>query len=72
MPQAYAEGGPLVAFATSGGFLAACALTAGSIETGVARRDEHLRSPDFFFVALHPVVRFRSNASPDWVTETCT
>jgi zinc transporter, ZIP family len=27
MPQAYAEGGPLVAFATSGGFLAAYALT---------------------------------------------
>ena len=31
-----------------------------SIDTGVARRDEHLRSPDFFFVALHPVARFRS------------
>jgi zinc transporter, ZIP family len=27
MPEAYAEGGPLVAFATSGGFLAAYALT---------------------------------------------
>ena len=27
MPQAYAEGGPLVAFATSGGFLVAYALT---------------------------------------------
>jgi polyisoprenoid-binding protein YceI len=31
-----------------------------SIDTGVAKRDEHLRSPDFFFVALHPQVRFRS------------
>jgi ZIP family zinc transporter len=28
MPEAYAEGGPLVAFATSGGFLVAYALTA--------------------------------------------
>ena len=27
MPQAYAEGGPVVAFATSGGFLLAYALT---------------------------------------------
>jgi ZIP family zinc transporter len=27
MPEAYAEGGPLVAFATSGGFLVAYALT---------------------------------------------
>jgi polyisoprenoid-binding protein YceI len=32
-------------------------IDAGSIDTGVARRDEHLRLPDF---ALHPVVRFRS------------
>jgi polyisoprenoid-binding protein YceI len=35
-------------------------IDAASIDTGAARRDEHLRSPDFFFVALHPVVRFRS------------
>ena len=27
MPEAYAEGGPLVAFATSGGFLLSYALT---------------------------------------------
>jgi polyisoprenoid-binding protein YceI len=33
---------------------------AASIDTGIAKRDEHLRSPDFFFVALHPQVRFRS------------
>ena len=31
-----------------------------SIDTGIAKRDEHLRTPDFFFVAMHPVVRFRS------------
>ena len=35
-------------------------IDAASIDTGVGTRDEHLRSPDFFFVALHPVVRFRS------------
>jgi polyisoprenoid-binding protein YceI len=35
-------------------------IDAASIDTGVARRDEHLRSPDFLFVALHPLVRFRS------------
>ena len=37
-------------------------IDATSVDTGVARRDEHLRSPDFFFVALHPHVRFRSTA----------
>ena len=35
-------------------------IDAASIDTGIAARDEHLRSPDFFFVALHPQVRFRS------------
>ena len=33
---------------------------AASIDTGIAKRDEHLRSPDFFFVALHPEMRFTS------------
>ena len=35
-------------------------IDAASIDTGVAKRDEHLRSPDFIFVDLHPQVRFRS------------
>jgi polyisoprenoid-binding protein YceI len=35
-------------------------IDAASVDTGVARRDEHLRSADFFFVDLHPQVRFRS------------
>ena len=43
-------------------------IDAASIDTGVARRDEHLRSPDFFFVALHPVMRFRSTRVTDWET----
>jgi polyisoprenoid-binding protein YceI len=34
---------------------------ASSIDTGIATRDEHLRSPEFLFVALHPQMRFRSN-----------
>ena len=29
-------------------------IDAASIDTGVARRDKHLRSPDFFFVAMYP------------------
>jgi polyisoprenoid-binding protein YceI len=35
-------------------------IDAASIDTGIARRDEHLRSADFLFVDLHPQVRFRS------------
>ena len=44
----------------SGGSEIELTIDAASIDTGVAKRDEHLRSPDFFFVALHPQVRFRS------------
>ena len=35
-------------------------IDAASIDTGNAKRDEHLRSSDFFDVDDHPYVRFRS------------
>jgi polyisoprenoid-binding protein YceI len=34
-------------------------IDAGSIDTGNAKRDEHLRSPDFFDVATYPTIAFR-------------
>jgi polyisoprenoid-binding protein YceI len=33
---------------------------AGSVDTNIDRRDEHLRSSDFFEVAEHPELRFES------------
>jgi polyisoprenoid-binding protein YceI len=35
-------------------------IDADSVDTANARRDKHLRSPAFFNVEKHPVVRFRS------------
>ncbi|HEX5742229.1 MAG TPA: YceI family protein [Pilimelia sp.] len=35
-------------------------ITAASIDTGVADRDNHLRSPDFLAVEEYPALRFRS------------
>jgi polyisoprenoid-binding protein YceI len=35
-------------------------IDAGSLETGNGKRDEHLRSADFFHIADHPQVRFTS------------
>ena len=40
-------------------------IEADSLDTGNGRRDEHLRSPDFFDVARHPHIRFTSNRVAD-------
>ena len=37
-------------------------IDATSIDTGVAERDNHLRSPDFFDVEAFPTLRFRSTS----------
>ncbi len=37
-------------------------IDAASIDTGVADRDAHLRSPDFLDVENHPTIEFRSTA----------
>jgi len=34
-----------------------------SINTGEPKRDEHLKSPDFFDVAEHPLITFRSRSA---------
>ncbi len=38
------------------------AIDAASLETGVAARDDHLRSPDFFAVSEHPRITFETTA----------
>jgi polyisoprenoid-binding protein YceI len=38
------------------------AIEAASLDTGNAKRDEHLRSPDFFDAAEHPTVSFVATA----------
>jgi polyisoprenoid-binding protein YceI len=40
-------------------------LDAASLDTGNRRRDRHLRSPAFFDVQHHPVVRFRTSSVHD-------
>jgi polyisoprenoid-binding protein YceI len=40
-------------------------IDAASLDTGNAKRDEHLRSTDFFAVAEHPHVRFTSTRVRD-------
>ena len=37
-------------------------IQAASISTGEPKRDEHLKSPDFFDVATHPTITFKSTS----------
>ena len=39
-----------------------CDIDAGSIHTSLTDRDNHLRGPDFFDVARHPQIKFRSTS----------
>jgi polyisoprenoid-binding protein YceI len=47
-------------------------IDAASVDTGIAARDRHLRSADFFDVAEHPLVRFTSTRITGLGTATCT
>jgi polyisoprenoid-binding protein YceI len=46
----------------AGGLAVAARLEVASIDTGVAARDEDLRSANFFDAATHPHIEFRSRA----------
>jgi polyisoprenoid-binding protein YceI len=45
-------------------------IQAKSIDTGIERRDNHLRSPDFFDVAKFPTITFQSKRTEKQGTDT--
>jgi polyisoprenoid-binding protein YceI len=47
-------------------------IKAGSIETGIKMRDDHLRSAEFLDVDVHPVIGFRSTGLSQRGTDTWT
>jgi len=46
----------------AGGSAVSVSVDAASINTGVDKRDEHLRSPDFFDTAKYPAITFKSES----------
>ena len=59
--------------ATGGRISGAITVGAASVDTGIKRRDEHLRSADFFDAATHPSITFTSQhvaATTDGLTVT--
>ncbi len=47
------------------GFKASATIDATSINTGTPKRDDHLRSPDFFDVQKYPTIKFQSTKVSD-------
>lgn len=41
---------------------ASCTIQVKSINTGIKQRDDHLRTPDFFDAAKHPVITFKTKS----------